>query len=227
MNNGIRTVIADDHVVLRVGLKAFLEEQTDPGIHVVGDSSTGEGAIELVQSKHADLLLLDLSMPGLGGIGTTLELRRLGSTVRILILTQYAEAVYARRALEAGANGYMLKTARGEELLAAIRAVIGGGTYIDPAVAGLLMAPSLSGGPTPNSEREVYASLTPRERQVLTLVAEGFSNKEIAEALDVAVKTAMAHRANMMDKIGIHNRSKLVQFAIRMGLVTMDEKPSS
>lgn len=216
----VRTVIADDHTVLRVGLRAFLEEQTDPRIEVVAECASGEEAVELVEDKAPRLLLLDLSMPGLGGLGATLEIRRRGLTPRILVLTQHAEALSVRRALEAGANGYIVKTARGEELLGAIRAVLAGGTYVDPSLAGALFAPP-SNEAGPSSDAEALERLTPRERQVLKLIAEGYSNKEVASALDIALKTAMAHRANLMDKIQIHNHSKLVQFAIRVGLTNL------
>lgn len=219
----LRLVIADDHVVLRVGLKAFLEEQTHPRIAVVGEASTGEEALELVERLAPDLLLLDLSMPGVGGIGTLLELRRRERSTRVLVLTQYAEPVYMRRALEAGARGYVLKTARGEELVAAISAVVGGGTYLDPSMAGALVSQALRPGEKPASEQQAFERLTLREKQVLTLVAQGQSNKEIATTLGIAVKTVMAHRANMMEKMGIHNRSKLVQFAIRVGLVNLSD----
>lgn len=218
----VRTVLADDHTVLRVGLRAFLEDQTDPRINVVGEASSGEEAIRLVGETQPQLLLLDLSMPGLGGIETTMELRRKGTSPYILIVTQYAEVIYLQRALEAGANGYVIKTARGEELMTAIRAVIAGGTYIDPQLAGSLFQRRNLGGNGGGKDGGSLEKLTPRERQVLCLVAEGFSNKEIATALDVAVKTVMTHRANLMDKLDIHNQSKLVQFAIRVGLITGD-----
>ncbi len=215
-----RVVLADDHVVLRVGLKAFLEEQNDPSIQVVGEASSGEEAVEHVEQLAPNLLLLDLSMKGMGGLETTIELRKRGSTVRILVLTQHAEAVFLRRLLEAGANGYVLKSARGEELLVAIRALLRGGTYIDPSLAGAVMASSDT-GQQPLDE-ESYARLTQRERQVLKLVAEGYTNKEIARSLSLSVKTVMAHRFNMMEKLDIHNRSKLVRFAIRVGLIQVD-----
>jgi DNA-binding NarL/FixJ family response regulator len=215
--SAVSTILADDHTVLRVGLRAFLEEQTDPALEVVAECATGEEAVELVERHAPRLLLLDLSMPGLGGLGATLELRRRGLSTRILVLTQYAEALSVRRALEAGANGYILKTARGEELMGAIRAVLAHGTYVDPSLAGALFTPSVS-EPPPASDDEALARLTPRERQVLRLIAEGYSNKEVASTLGVAVKTAMAHRANLMDKLQIHNHSKLVQFAIRTGV---------
>ena len=214
----IRVVVADDHAVLRAGLRAFLEEQSEPTIEVVAEAASGEEAIVAVGRYKPELLLLDMSMPGLGGVGAAIELRRSGSKVRILVLTQFAESVQVRRMMEAGANGYIIKTARGEELVAAIRAVAAGGTYLDPAVAGALIG---NGAAAPISDEVAYGRLSPRERQVLKLVAEGYSNKEIAVALDVAVKTVMTHRANLMDKLGIHNRSKLIQFAIRAGLVTV------
>ncbi|TNF28487.1 MAG: response regulator transcription factor [Deltaproteobacteria bacterium] len=219
MNGKTRIVIADDHVVLRVGLRSFLEEQETLPIDVVGEASDGHAAIALVEKTRPDLLLLDLSMEGLGGLETILELRRRELKVPILVLTQHAESVILRRVLEAGANGYILKSARGEELVSALRAVARGGTYIDPSLAASLVSRAL-GDSTPASEEEAYAALTPREQQVLKLVAEGLSNKEIAVALDVAVKTVMAHRANLMDKLGIRNRSKLIRFAMRMGLIT-------
>jgi DNA-binding NarL/FixJ family response regulator len=219
MTRPVRLLVVDDHALLRVGLRAFLEEQTDPPIAVVGEARSGEEALEQVEAQHPDLLLMDLAMPGLGGIGATLELRRRGHRVPVLILTQHAESVSLRRALEAGANGYIVKTARGEELLSAIRAVMGGGTYVDPSLAGSLLAPAF--GAPPASDEEALARLTRREQQVLRLIAEGYSNKEVARALEIAVKTAMTHRANLMDKLDIHNQSKLVQFAIRMGLMTI------
>jgi DNA-binding NarL/FixJ family response regulator len=157
-------------------------------------------------------------MPGLGGLGGVAELRRRGRTTPILILTQHAEAVSVQRAMEARANGYILKTARGEDLVSAIRAVVAGGTYIDPTLAGALFAPR--GGAA--SDEEAFAALTPREREILRLIAEGYANKDIADALDIAVKTVMAHRANLMEKLDIHNRSKLVQFAIKVGLLPLD-----
>lgn len=219
MTRPARLVLADDHTVLRVGLRSFLEERTDAGLVVERECASGEEAVEAAEALRPDLLLLDLSMAGLGGLGATLEIRRRGLQVKILILTQHAEAVSLRRALEAGANGYVVKTARGDELLAAIRAVLAGGTYIDPQLAGALVtAPGRDAGSTAD---EALARLTPRERQVLQLVAEGYSNKEVAQTLDIAVKTVMAHRANLMEKLDIHNRSKLIQFAIRAGLMSI------
>lgn len=213
----LRIVLADDHTVLRVGLRAWLEDQGGQ-FQVVGEASDGEAAIVLVEKLQPHLVVMDLSMAGLGGMEATQELRHRGSKVPILILTQYSEPMVLRRVLEAGANGYVLKSARGEDLLSAVRAVAAGGTYIDPAVAGALVNRAL-GRQEMTSGEEAFGQLTPRERQILQMVANGLANKEIASALDVAVKTVMAHRANLMDKLGIHNHSKLVQLAIKMGLV--------
>ncbi|HAR42185.1 MAG TPA: DNA-binding response regulator [Bdellovibrionales bacterium] len=221
--NSIRIILADDHAVLRAGLRSFFEEQKNPAIQVVAEASNGEQAVELVEKMRPDILVLDLSMPGMGGLETTLELKKRGSNTRILILTQFAEAIYLRRLLEAGAKGYVLKSARGEELISALRAVMNGGMYIDPSLATSFISGAIGGATEPDASlsgaEEAYSKLTPRERQILKLLAEGYANKEIATSLNLAVKTVMAHRVNLMDKLGIHNRSKLIQFAIKVGLI--------
>ncbi len=229
MSKTATMVIADDHAVLRVGLKTFFNEQTDFLLQVIGEAATGIEAIERVKTLRPDLLLLDLSMPELGGLETALEIRRQGLSVKILILTQFCEKIYLERALEIGVNGYVLKSARGEELLSAIRSVLKGGTYIDPSLAGALLTKSeaqvngiheMGGAGT----KEDLDKLTTRERQVLAMIAEGCSNKEMAIALNLAVKTVMVHRMNLMEKLNIHNRSMLIRFAIQMGLVQMPQK---
>ncbi len=221
MNRPRRIVIADDHAVLRAGLKSFVEEVESPPLEVVGEAANGREAIDLVDRLRPDLLLLDLSMPGLGGLETTIELRRRNERLRILVLTQFGEVVYLRRLLEAGANGYMVKTARGEELVNAIRAVLAGGTWIDPSLAETIIGGTDQTAP-PESDEEALSRLTPRERQVLKLLSEGLSNKEVAKSLGVAVKTAMAHRFNLKEKLGIRNRAMLIRFAMRVGLIPQE-----
>jgi len=222
MSNQIRVILADDHTVLRVGMKAYLEDQTSPEFKVVAEAASGREAIDLVAKHNPDLLILDLSMPEMGGLETTIQLRKDDKKLKILILTQYAESIYVKRVFEAGANGYILKSARGEELMVAIRSVMAGGTFIDPSMASALITPTQKEQtPQHQSDEQLYAKLTPREQQILKLIADGCSNKEIASHLDLAVKTVMVHRANLMDKIGIKNRSKLIQFAIRVGVITM------
>src|SRR3989339_243706 len=220
--NRARIVLVDDHTVLRVGLKSFLEEQQIFPLDGVAEGSSGKEAVLLVEKHNPDLLLLDLSMPEMGGHEATIEIRKNNRLIKILILTQYNESIYLKRLLEAGANGYILKSARGEELVSAIRSVISGGTYIDPTMASSILANKFSANlaaTTGVSDEELYAKLTAREQQVLKFIADGLSNKEIADKLDVAVKTAMVHRANLMDKLNIKNRSKLIQFAIRVGVL--------
>lgn len=219
--NPIRLLLVDDHTVLRVGLRAFFEEQKEPTFCIVGEAASGELALELISEKRPDIILLDLNLEGMGGLQVVIELRRRGSTAKVLILTQYADAIYLRRCLESGANGYVLKSARGDELLTAIHAILAGGTYVEPSLAASLVRPIASEA-SPLSVEESFARLTVREQQVLGLIAEGYSNKEIATSLDVAVKTAMAHRANLMEKLNIHNRSKLIRFAIQAGLIQED-----
>jgi len=224
--NRARIVLVDDHTVLRVGLKSFLEEQQIFPLDVVAEGSSGKEAVLLVEKHNPDLLLLDLSMPEMGGHEATIEIRKNNRLIKILILTQYNESIYLKRLLEAGANGYILKSARGEELVSAIRSVISGGTYIDPTMASSILANKFSANlaaTTGVSDEELYAKLTAREQQVLKFIADGLSNKEIADKLDVAVKTAMVHRANLMDKLNIKNRSKLIQFAIRVGVLNIDK----
>ncbi len=216
----VDVVLADDHGLLRVGIKAFIEDTIAPKMRVVGEAESGEEALALVAQHDPDLLLLDLSMGGMGGLETILELRRRNAKTRILVLTQYDDPALLQRVMQAGANGYLLKSARGEELVVAVRAVLEGGTYLAPSLAASLLAPLRT--PAASDIEASYASLTPRERQILALVAQGFSNKEIAQSLELAVKTVMSHRFNLTEKLGIHNRSKLIQFAIKAGLLPME-----
>ncbi len=226
MSDKIKIVIVDDHTVLRVGLKSFLEEQQTFPIDVVAEGSSGKEAILLVEKHSPDLLLLDLSMPEMGGHETTIQIRKNNLKLKILILTQYNESIYLKRLMEAGANGYILKSARGEELVSAIRSIMSGGIYIDPSMAGAILSSKFTTekeNSTNHSDEELYAKLTAREQQVLKFIADGLSNKEIASNLNVALKTAMVHRANLMDKLNIKNRSKLIQFAIRVGILNIEK----
>jgi len=219
--HSIRMLLVDDHAVLRVGLRAFFEEQKDCSFNIVGEAASGEQALDMIDEKRPDIILLDLNLEGMGGLQVIIELRRRNSPCKILVLTQYADAIYLRRCLESGANGYVLKSARGDELLTAILAIMAGGTYVEPSLAASLVKPK-DGKSSPLSVNDAFSRLTTREKQVLGLIAEGHSNKEIAKTLDVAVKTAMAHRANLMEKLDIHNRSKLIRFAIQVGLIPGD-----
>jgi len=218
MTAKIRVLIVDDHAILREGVRALLQIQ--PDLEVVGEASNGTEAIEAVGRLDPDVVLMDIAMPGLGGIEAALELRKQGRRARILILSQYEDREYVRRLLKAGVAGYVLKKSAGAELANAIRAVHRGGLVLDPEVARTAME---EGNPAAPGGADPYDSLTDREKQVLKLVAEGKSNKDVAEMLGISVKTAMSHREHVMEKLGVHNRTELVRFAIKKGVIRVDE----
>ena len=218
----IRVVIADDHAILREGIKVLLQAQSD--LVVVGEAEDGRQAVQRCQELRPDVVLMDIAMPGLGGYEATLEIRRLMPNIRVLVLTQYDNKEYVLRFLRAGAAGYLVKKAVGTELVSAIRAVAHGETYLHAAIAGAVVEDYL--GVDRSSEGDVYDRLSEREKQVLKLIAEGSTNKEIASVLDIAVKTVMAHRTNLMAKIGAHSRTDIFKFALRKGLITVEPDES-
>ncbi len=213
----IRVLIVDDHAILREGVRALLSLHDD--IEVVGEGANGADALEQVKKLDPDVVLMDIAMPGLGGIEASIELKKLGGRAKVLILSQYEDREYVRRLLKAGVAGYVLKKSAGSELANAIRAVQRGGLVLDPEVARTAME---EGGTAAPGQADPYEALTDREKQVLKLVAEGRSNKEVAELLGISVKTAMSHREHVMEKLGVHNRTELVRFAIRRGVIRVD-----
>ncbi len=213
----IRVLIADDHAILREGVRALLELTDD--IEVVGDAADGSAAIEQARALEPDVILMDIAMPGLGGIEAAIEIRKLGLRSRVLVLSQYEDREYVRRLLKAGVAGYVLKKSAGSQLAEAIRAVQRGGLVLDPEVARTAME---EGGTATPAETDPYETLTDREKQVLKLVAEGRSNKEVADVLGISVKTAMSHREHVMEKLSLHNRTELVRFALRKGVIRVE-----
>jgi DNA-binding NarL/FixJ family response regulator len=215
----IRVLVVDDHAIVRDGVKAVLALSDD--IEVVGEAADGREAIEQCRRLDPDIVLMDIAMPGLGGLEATLELKRQGRRAKVLVLTQYEDREYIRRFLNAGVAGYVLKKAAGAELQAAIRSADRGGLVLDPAVAREALEgsarPAASVGPV-----DPYETLTDREKQVLKLIAEGRSNKEAAHLLGISVKTAMSHREHLMEKLGLHNRTELIKFALRAGVITSE-----
>jgi DNA-binding NarL/FixJ family response regulator len=212
----IRVLIADDHALLREGVRALLKPSED--LEVVGEAEDGRQAVEECRRLSPDVVLMDIAMPGLGGLEAALQIRRDDPRVKVLVLTQFEEREYVARLLKAGASGYVLKKSAAAEILSAIRAVHRGGLVLDPAIArGVVREGVCSVLEAAGSDP--YESLTDREKQVLKLVAEGRSNKEVAQLLDVSVKTAMSHRERVMGKLGLHTRTDLVRFALRRGVI--------
>ncbi len=214
----IRVLVADDHGLMREGVKALLAATED--IDVVGEAEDGDEAIREVRRLDPEIVLMDVAMPGLGGLEATLVIRKEKPDVKILVLTQYVDREYVSRFLKAGVSGYVLKKAAASELVAAIRAVHRGGLVLDPEIARDVLHENARDASAELAE-DPYDSLTDREKQVLKLVAEGNSNKEIAETLEISVKTAMAHREHLMEKLGVHSRTELIKFALRRGVIKM------
>jgi DNA-binding NarL/FixJ family response regulator len=205
----IRVFLIDDHAVLREGLRLLIDAQ--PGLRVVGETGRGIGAAAAIASAGgADVVVLDISLPDATGIHVAAELRAELPEVRIVALTRHAEKAYVQQLLQNGANGYVLKQTAGDALVTAIRTVIDGGTYLDPAVAGKIADPASTRGVGPTD-------LTAREREVLKMVAYGHTNKEIAGVLGITVKTVETHKTNSMQKLGITSRADLVRYALAQG----------
>lgn len=217
--NTVRVLIADDHRLFAEALEAILA--TDDRIEVAAHARDGHEACALYESVRPDIVLMDIAMPGLGGLETTLELKKAHPDVKIIVLTQYTDREYVRRFMRAGVSGYVLKRSAGSELLAAIRAVAAGGLVLDPAVARDAVETATSEDGAATSE-DRYDSLSEREKQVLKLIAEGRSTKEVAELLGISVKTAMTHREHVMRKLDVHNRTDLIRLALRLGVIRVE-----
>ncbi|MCL5995289.1 MAG: response regulator transcription factor [Chloroflexi bacterium] len=215
-----RVLLVDDHTILRSGLRMLLDNQAQ--VKVVGEAGNGREALQLAQSLQPDLILLDLSMPGLNGIEALPVLRKLAPAARILILTMHDDEGYLRQALQKGASGYVLKKAADSELLNAVQAVMRGEVYIHPAMTrgllgGLIADEAVE---TPADENAgPWGSLSDREYEVLRLVARGHTNAEIAERLIISIKTVETYRARGMEKLGLRTRAQLVQAAVAKGLL--------
>lgn len=213
----IRVMLADDHTLVRAGIRALLDNLD--GMQVVAEAREGRDALDLIKTHQPDVVLLDIAMPGLNGLEVTARATREFPNTRVLILSVHANEEYVLQALRAGAAGYLLKDGSPAELELAIKAVVRGETYLSPLVSKHVVAEYVRrvGG-----EAGPLELLTPRQREILQLVAEGRTTKEIAELLKISVKTVETHRAQLMERLDVHDVAGLVRFAIRIGLVTPD-----
>jgi len=213
-----KILIVDDHDLMREGIRALLEKE--PLFEVVGEAGDGQEALRAVRELKPDVVLMDLSLPGgLGGLEATEALLADHPGVKVLILTQYDNREYIRRALRIGAHGYLLKRTVSGELKEAIRAVVRGERYLHSKVAGEVVEMFTSGA---TLEDDDYERLTRREKQVFKLLAEGRTSREIAKYLNMSLKTAMSHRTNLMAKLQVHSRAELIKYALRKGVIELD-----
>lgn len=209
-----RVLIADDHAVVRAGLRALVKG--DPGLELVGEASGGLEALQLAETLRPDILVLDLSMPDLDGIQVTRQIRSSLPEARVLILTVHEDETLAREALRAGASGYIIKQAAEAELISAIHTVQIGDVYVPPKMLrALLVEPQSAAAPGPRPEE----LLTPRELDVLNLIVRGYTNRQVADELMLSVRTVEGYRANLTDKLDLHNRADLVRYARQHGLL--------
>lgn len=211
----IRLLIVDDHAVVRSGLKMLLENERD--VEIVGEASSASEAMEAATRLKPNVILMDIGLPDLSGIDATREIKKRTADVSIVALTIHEDEEYFFKMLEAGASGYVPKRAAPEELITAIRAAATGQVYLYPSLAKLLVRDFLDGGRAPDEQPS--SDLTDREQEVLTYLAEGASNEEIAASLVISPKTVARHRENIMRKLNLHSRSELVRYAIRKGII--------
>ena len=213
----IRVMLADDHALVRAGLRALL--QSLDGVQVVAEVGGGHEALQAVAHHQPDVVLMDIAMPGMNGLEAAERMMKQWPSVRLIILSMYTNEDYVRQALSAGATGYLQKGADPAELELAIKAVMRGETYLTPAVSKQVVHNYLEqSGKKPGALQD----LTPRQREVLQLIAEGHSTKDMAQRLNLSVKTIETHRTELMHRLGIHDVAGLVRYAIRTGIVTPD-----
>lgn len=215
----IRVFLADDHVLVRQGFRHILED--DPRITVVGEAGTGLAAMEQCKELKPDVVVMDLSMPELGGLEASAEILKLNPETKILILSMYSNENYVRKAFEVGAKGYMLKDAIEIDLTRAVTALAAGESYVSPGISSLVIQ-GLKSGSFQDSSKDPHEKLTLREKEVLLLIAQGNSNKEIAALLNISVNTVAVHRARVMDTLGLHKTAELVLYAVKNGLIKTD-----
>ncbi|MBI1879780.1 MAG: response regulator transcription factor [Chloroflexi bacterium] len=213
-------LLVEDHVVLRQGLKALFADE--PDIEIVGEAGNGREALRLVAELRPAVVLMDISMPGLNGIEATRQIRRHYAKVKVVILSMHANEEYVFQVLRAGASGYVLKQSDSLEVLMGIRAALSGGSFLSPPISRTLIDDYVRRA-SARGRGSKLDRLTPREREVLQLLAEGAPNRDIAQQLSISVKTVESYRSSMMNKLGLSNKTELVRFALRQGLALLEE----
>lgn len=216
--SAIRVLLADDHALVRSGIRMVLE--SFEGVQVVAEAEDGRSVLGLVETLRPDVALLDISMPELNGLETAARIRSGFARTRVVILSMHAGVDYVLQAFRAGASGYLLKDATPPELEFALRAVARGETYISPRISGVVLEQFIQ---TTDGAKSPLESLTSRQREILQLIAEGRSTKQIAARLGVSIKTVETHRAQLMQRLDIHDLAGLVRFAVRHGVVAQDQ----
>lgn len=220
MSAKIRLMMVDDHEIVRAGLRMLL--QTQPDIEIVAEAANGREAVARARELQPDVVLMDISLPDLDGFEATQQIKRALPQTAVLALTMHESDEYFFRMLQAGASGYVPKKAAPTDLVSAIRTVHEGGVFLYPSLAKSLVQDYL-GRARETDERAALDGLTEREQEVLKLIADGLTNQEIAEQLSISVKTVERHRANIMSKLNLHSRTELVKYAIRKGLIEVEE----
>ncbi len=210
----IKILVVDDHAIMRDGIRALLGLHDD--IEIVGEASEGKEAVEKARELAPHVVVMDIAMPGMDGLEATRRIRKKNPRVKVLILTQYDNRDYVLSAIKAGAAGYIPKRALGSELVSGIHAVHQGGSFLYPSATAALIEDYLQ-----QVEGEPYDRLTSREREILKLIADGHTSREIAGMLSISLKTVLGHRMKIMEKLDLHNRTELIKYAIRKGLVSM------
>jgi two-component system response regulator NreC len=218
----IRVLLVDDHAIVRAGLRMILASEEDMAL--VGEAADGAGALRMTEEMHPDVVVMDITMPGMSGFETIRRLKEAVPDSQVVVLTMHEDERYFFQALEAGASGYVIKGAAPAELLTAIRAARDGQAYFCPSLARQMLDDYLRRADAGmEKEKDVLSKLSDREKEVLKLIAEGRTGREIAGLLYLSPNTVERHRANIMDKLSLHNRAELIKFAIRKGLVALEE----
>ena len=217
--NKIKVLLAEDHTIVRKGLRSLLDGETD--IEVIGEAEDGREAVQKTQQLRPDIVLMDITMPGLNGLEATRQIKKRFPEVKVLVLTMHANEEYILQVLQAGASGYVVKQAVVGELVSALRAVQRGDSFLSPSICRRVVEEYIRQAAA-RAERDSYGELTEREREVLQLIAEGHSNKSIADSLSISVKTVETHRAHLLEKLGIGSTAELIRYAIRKKVIDLE-----